>query len=74
MIEDDDYDFDKDTVCSTGIHFYLTRDRAYLHNKSIQNGVYREWFVNGELCLQHSVVNRKIEGEYIGWHKDTAQM
>jgi antitoxin component YwqK of YwqJK toxin-antitoxin module len=64
----DDYDLDKNNVCSPGIHFYLTHETAYFHKKIVKNGYYKEWHPNGQFKEHCTYVDGKIEGDYEKWH------
>jgi hypothetical protein len=49
-----DYDEDITKVCSSGIHFYTTREAAWYHNKmayltSDYSGCIRHWYDDGRL-------------------------
>src|SRR5947209_5306028 len=48
-VYDNKYDTTNDTVtCTTGIHFFLTVEPAFFWNKTIKNGMYKQWYPNGQ--------------------------
>jgi antitoxin component YwqK of YwqJK toxin-antitoxin module len=61
----EDYDTNLETVCSTGIHFFLERRVAELYNLDvIENGLYQSWYDNGQKQTECNFVNGKLEGLY----------
>lgn len=68
IVEADHYDPNEKTVCSNGIHFYLTKKTAYFHDKKVNNGKYKMWYDNGQLNESCTLVNNKIEGKYKKWN------
>lgn len=64
-----DYDMDLEKVCSTGIHFFLTRRCAELYGlDTIKNGLYERWHDNGQKEYDCMYVNGKRHGLYQSWH------
>ena len=59
-----------DEICSTGIHFYLTRDAAYQHNLQPKNGDRLMYHENGELLTKCFYMNGQLHGEYLRYHKN----
>lgn len=71
IIEISDYDTDLEKVCSSGIHFFLTKHIAELYGiSSLQNGLYQSWHENGQKRKECMYVNRKQEGLNQGWHEN----
>ena len=79
------FDMKLENVCSTGIHFFLTKRVAELYhikaNKknndslyttynlpTIKNGLYTEWYENGNKYLEYTCVNYKVDGVYQSWY------
>ena len=72
IVSVDDYDTDLEIVCSTGIHYFLTLERAYRHlcKKSINNGIYVYWFPNGQKFAECSIVDGKFDGKFDGKYEE----
>ena len=67
----DDYDNNIETVCGSGIHFFLTKRCAELYGlEKIENGLYQSWYDNGQKSIECSYVNGNIEGLYQTWHEN----
>ena len=65
----DDYDTNIETVCSSGIHYFLNKRVAELYNlPKIENGLYQQWHTNGQKRVECTYVNDKPEGLYRSWH------
>jgi antitoxin component YwqK of YwqJK toxin-antitoxin module len=66
------YNFEKDIVCTDGIHFYLTKEAAYFHDldKKMHNGTYMKWYENGQIQLKCNINNGNYEGLYEEWYHD----
>lgn len=71
MVEVDNYDMDLDKVCSTGIHFFLTKSMAEQYEcVSIENGILTRYASNGAISEQTSFVNGKKNGIEIRYCED----
>ena len=67
----DDYDMNLDEVCSSRIHFFLTRRCAELYGlKKIQNGLYQSWYENGQKYMECTYLNGERHGLFQCWHKN----
>jgi hypothetical protein len=65
----EDYDMDVETVCSTGIHFFLTKRPAELYGEpNLKDGLHQSWHDNGEKEREFTIVNREYEGVFQAWH------
>ena len=61
----DDYDMKLKIVCSSGIHFFLTRRCAELYGlDSIQNSLYQTWYYNGLKWEECTYTNGQHHGLY----------
>jgi antitoxin component YwqK of YwqJK toxin-antitoxin module len=66
-----DYDEIVDNICSTGIHFFLTKRVAELYGLSkIENGIYECWYENGQLENSCTYVDGKPSGLYQTWYEN----
>lgn len=70
FIEEPSYDSDVNKVCSNGIHFFLSKERALLYGffPSRYITIIRKWFDNGQLQYECEYKNGKKEGLYKSWH------
>ena len=64
------YNYNPDTTMSfsSGIQFYLARERAFFHYKLIRNGEYKDWYYNGQMSEKGTHVNGQKDGDYKYWH------
>ena len=73
------FDQNINEVCTTGIHFYLTKEAAYYHdldNKFITskfNFKFKMWSDDGELNKICNYYNGKLNGLYEAFHRDGKQ-
>ena len=71
LVEVSNYDMNLEEVCSSGIHFFLTKRVAELYSRdSIQNGLYQSWYKNGEKWVECTYVNGKREGLFQEWRRN----
>ena len=64
-----DYDMNLENVCSTGIHFFLTRRGAELYGlEHIENGLLEKWYDNGQKFEERTYVNGRCYGLGHRWH------
>jgi antitoxin component YwqK of YwqJK toxin-antitoxin module len=71
LVEVPEYDMNLEEVCSTGIHFFLTKRVAELYSRdSIENGLYQSWHDNGEKFEECTFVSGRIEGLYQRRYED----
>ena len=64
-----EYDKDIENVCGAGIHFFITRRCAELCGvEPSKNGLYNEWYDNGQKTVEYNYINGKIEGFAQTWH------
>jgi len=64
------YDTDPDEVRASGIHFFLIRETAYLYAHDINDGLYQDWYDNGQLRVKCMVKNNEMDGELKRYHKN----
>lgn len=64
------YDDNLDNVCSTGIHYFLSKEVAEMHelNTNERNGFFIQYYDNGSKMFECTYVNGKEEGLYISWY------
>lgn len=63
MIEEKSYDTYNNSVCSSGIHFFLSQERAYFYDGyHLENGVFKHWGDDGKLCEISHYKNNKLDG------------
>jgi hypothetical protein len=61
------YDSDEDYVCTSGIHFYITKEPTYFYSKQTLNGKHKEWYDNGQCFIQCTFVDGKYNDDYKKW-------
>jgi antitoxin component YwqK of YwqJK toxin-antitoxin module len=65
------YNLIMDEVCTTGIHFYITKEAAFYYNlSSINDGIFKKWFADGKPLKKCSYKDDKLEGLYETWYKN----
>ena len=65
VVEVDDFDMDLEKVCSSGIHFFLTKSVAENYMRGCDNnftGILNHYLDDGTLCIQTSYVDGKKNG------------
>ena len=65
-----DYDQDLDRVCTTGIHYFLSRERAFYWDLKVQNGPYRNWHENGQKKEECTYQEGKLHGPFQSWYSN----
>ena len=56
-------------VCSTGIHFFLTKRVAELYGlRSINDGFFQSWYENGKKYCECTYVDNEYDGLFTVWH------
>ncbi len=67
----ENYDIDHDIVCSTGIHYFLSRESAFYWNiLKVRDGPYHYWNKNGQKLKECTYKNGKKHGLYRKWDKN----
>lgn len=67
----DNYDMNMNNVCSTGIHFFLTKRLAEQFELSgIDNGLYETYYENGQKEITCTFLDKKIIGKFELWYKN----
>ena len=64
-----------DEICTTGIHFFLTKEAAYYHNLDDNNYsttslVFKSWSDDGQLIRMYNRTNGKLNGSYEMWNNN----
>ena len=63
------FDTNLETVCSTGIHFFLTKRVAEIYGvTSIPNGFLQSWYENGQKYCECTFVDNKCDGLFTTWY------
>ena len=65
-VQVDDYD-ESEEICTTGIHFFKTKEQAHFYGSHI-NGLNKRWYANGQLGLEYTYLNKKLHGEHKRWY------
>ena len=68
IVDVSDYDQDPNEVCSTGIHYFLSREAAFYWDNNIENGPVRAWYSNGQVREEYTLVAGKMHGTCRRWH------
>jgi antitoxin component YwqK of YwqJK toxin-antitoxin module len=74
IVEVEDYNMNKNIVCTTGIHFFLTREAAFSYEKPADeyfeqlSGVYTTYHDNGNKSSETTYENGKLHGPYVSYH------
>jgi len=61
------FDTNVESICSNGIHYFLGEEPAYYWNNLIDNGEYKQWHDNGEICGIENYKNGILDGEWKKW-------
>lgn len=72
-----EYDDNKDNVCSNGIHFFTTKEPAFLYGyipKEYYNKVFKSWHDSGQLEYECEYKNGILDGPYKEWYEDEQLM
>jgi hypothetical protein len=69
IVEPDTFDNDLENVCSNGIHYFKSLERAYYYgiNLCLHNGPYKNWRDNGELCEKSNYEYGRLHGRREIW-------
>lgn len=73
LVEEPEFDKNIDTVCATGIHFFLNKECAELYQMCKNNGVFRAWYKNGQLKYERNFENRTLHGVNKAWYENGQQ-
>lgn len=65
------YDMNEHIICSTGIHFYLSRECAFYYDIDSKHytGSFKEWYNNGQLRLDCHFKNGQYDGLFKLWNE-----
>ena len=70
IVKSNSFDEDLNNVCSNGIHYFKSIEPAFyyevreLKNK---NGIYTQWYENGQIELKCNYKDDQLDGEYTKW-------
>ena len=58
-----------DKICAPGIHYFIDHESAFYYGlDKVDDGEYKRWYENGQLCEQCTYLNGKINGECKSWY------
>ena len=70
----DSFDNDLDKVCTNGIHFFKSIERALLweldFNKILYTGEYKTYYENGQIKSKCNYIDSELCGEYIVYYEN----
>lgn len=66
----EDYSTLSEMECFKGIYFFLDKRIAKLYEKDIENGLCQEWYKNGQLYIECTYKNSKLDGLYQLWYSN----
>jgi antitoxin component YwqK of YwqJK toxin-antitoxin module len=66
----DDYDEDIHEVCTTGIHYFKTKETAESWMGYKLDGLYRRWHENGQLESEANYKDGNLDGLYREFHEN----
>lgn len=68
VVIESDWDPDIEAVNTRGIHVFFSKDQASMYGKrALDNGVYRNWYPNGQLCEETPFRNGLRHGLHCAW-------
>lgn len=71
VVEPDSFDPDLNNICSNGVHYFKTIDRAFYYrnydNLPLYTGRCIDWFDNGQKKLEGSYIKGKMNGKWTYW-------
>ena len=71
VVEEPEFDLDLEKVCSTGIHFFLSREVTNQYErKRPMNGLFQSWYDNGQMCEEVMYKDGKYDGLYQNWYEN----
>jgi antitoxin component YwqK of YwqJK toxin-antitoxin module len=65
-----EYNKDINSICSSGIHYFLTKIPAYNWDYKPDNGLYEEWHENGQTMQRCIYKDGKEDGLYEKWYEN----
>ena len=66
----EEFDRNLDSVCTSGIHYFLTKERAYYWNYLPKNGVNKIWYENGQIDEHYNLKDGLEDGLYEKWYSN----
>jgi hypothetical protein len=71
VVKADSYDEDESKVCSGGIHFFLSMDRAITYKSPFYNRLFRVWFDNGmPRYMAHVTDSKQFNGLFVEYNRE----
>ncbi len=68
----EDYDPDLNRVCTTGIHYFLSRESAFYWNiAKVKDGQYYKWYENGQKNEECTYRDGVKHGPYHSWYENS---
>jgi antitoxin component YwqK of YwqJK toxin-antitoxin module len=68
IITVDNFDKNLNTVCAPGIHYFKSRETAHFYELgSPNNEMYKVWYDNGQLYVECTYKDGKLDGLYKEW-------
>lgn len=71
-VEPDSFDQNINRICSNGIHYFNSLERAYYYDRYWVNytGPHKRWHENGAIHYRGSLIDGKRSGLYEEWQED----
>ena len=60
----------RNIVCASGIHYFLTEEPAYYWKYEPKNDLYKSWHENGQMWERSTYKNGKRDGLYEAWYSN----
>ena len=60
----------RNIVCASGIHYFLTKEPAYYWQYVPKNGLHERWHSNGQMAKRCTYENGELDGLYETWHSN----
>jgi antitoxin component YwqK of YwqJK toxin-antitoxin module len=74
IITIDVYNININMVCGSGIHYFKNEESALLWNmnpkKCNYNGIFKQWYENGQISCSINFVNGKRHGKSLTWYRN----
>lgn len=74
IVKPDKFDDNLNVVCSSGIHYFKSLERAYFYMEKgengllSENGLFKEWYDSGAICNQCTYSEGKLNGPNESWY------
>lgn len=70
IIECDNFDEDIDKVYGNGVHYFKTPKGAFYYKRCMKNGVFYEWYDDGQIKTEINLLNGREEGLVTEWFEN----